>query len=52
MSSHDPLTRNQRLIRLAMGILLVVAGLIVFQVSKKMDPDNRGALVTIVMFIP
>jgi len=51
MQSTDRLTRNQRLIRLAMGIACVVGAFVVFSISKSMDPLNRGAIVTIVMLI-
>ena len=51
MNSPDRLSRPQRLARLAFGVVIVVGGLVVFSVSKKIDPDNRGALITIVMLI-
>jgi len=51
MQPPDRLTRNQRLIRLAMGVACVVGGFVVFSVSKSIDPMNRAALVTIVMLI-
>ncbi|MHC4954007.1 MAG: DUF6677 family protein [Planctomycetota bacterium] len=51
MSSHDRLSRTQRLTRLGMGVACVIGAFVVFSVSKDMDPDNRGALITIVMLI-
>ena len=51
MQPSDRLTRNQRLIRLGMGIACVVGGFVVFSISKSLDPLNRAALVTIVMLI-
>ena len=51
MDSTNRLSQSQRLARLAFGVLLVVGGIVVFSISKKVDPDNRGALITIVMLI-
>jgi len=51
MQPSDRLTRNQRLIRLLMGIAAVVGGFVLFSVSKSIDPLNRAAILTIVLLI-
>ena len=51
MQPSDRLTRNQRLIRLGMGVGCVIGAFVVFSISKKIDPMNRAALVTIVMLV-
>jgi len=50
---HDPtpLTPRQRLLRLAGGLALIVGGIVAFQVSARVDPANRAAIVTIVMIV-
>ena len=49
--THSPLSSRQRLIRLAGGLGLIVGGIVAFQVSARLDPANRAALVAIVMII-
>jgi len=50
---HDPtpLTPRQRLLRLAGGIAMIVGSIVVFQVSARLDPANRAAVVSIVMLV-
>jgi hypothetical protein len=50
---HDPtpLTPRQRVLRLVGGIAFILGGIVVFQVSSRLDPANRAAIVAIVMIV-
>lgn len=50
MGSHR-FTPRERLIRLAGGVAAVVAGCVVFAVSKAHDPMNRAALAAILLVV-
>lgn len=49
MDPRHPMTRRQRLIRLASGVAMIALGCVVFGVSKAYDPVNRAALIGIVL---
>ena len=51
MHDHAPLTPRQRLLRLAGGMACIVGGIVLFQISARVDPQNRAALVSIVLII-
>ena len=51
MHEPKPLTNRQRLLRLTGGLGLIVGGIVVFQVSSRLDPANRAAIVSIVMIV-
>ena len=50
-SHPTSLTPRQRLIRLGGGLAMLTGAVIFFQVSAAMDPENRAALVSVVMFV-
>jgi len=51
MHQPAPLTPRQRLLRLAGGAGFIIGGVVVFQVSARLDPDNHAALIAIIMII-
>jgi hypothetical protein len=51
MQDSTPLTPRQRVLRLAGGLGLILGGVVVFQVSARLDPANRAAIVSIVMIV-
>lgn len=50
MGSHR-LTPRERLLRIGGGVLVIVAGVIAFQVSKAHDPENKAAVLAILAVI-
>lgn len=51
MHEPTPLTTRQRMIRLAGGLGFIIGGVVVFQISARLDPANRAAIVAIVMIV-
>jgi hypothetical protein len=51
MPEPTELTSRQRVLRLAGGIGLLLGGVVVFQVSARIDAENRAALVAVIMIV-
>lgn len=48
MDTSHLMTRRERLLRIAAGLGMLVAGFVIFSLSKAYDPSNRAAILAII----